>query len=265
LITLSILVASLQTSFIPNNCSDPYQIGEACNSSSTPCQLLNPCQNMGTCINNVTIPYGYFCACPPGFNGTSCQLDLRPCQSTTCWNNGTSIFLRDNSICILFIGNCIIPSNDNFWCSCSSGWQGNHCQNMIDYCQNVSCLNKGSCRPLLLDYKCECLSNMYSGQHCEYTQTFIVIRQYISKSVGYVAILVICSFIIFIITLDVLKYVFHIDVARDEFRRIDRRRARRRRKLRESKQPTIALRFLYVNKVPLHEQTVETTHNTKNI
>jgi hypothetical protein len=69
----------------------PNQIGSSCNVSSTPCDMQNPCQNMGTCINNITIPRGYVCACQLGFNGTNCEFDIRSCISTTCWNNGIYI------------------------------------------------------------------------------------------------------------------------------------------------------------------------------
>jgi hypothetical protein len=85
------LVPSSSVSFIPSNCPRPNQIGSSCNVSSTPCDMQNPCQNMGTCINNITISRGYVCACQLGFNGTNCELDIRPCISTTCWNNGIYI------------------------------------------------------------------------------------------------------------------------------------------------------------------------------
>jgi hypothetical protein len=126
----------------------------------------------------------------------------------------------------------------------------------MNYCYNVSCLNNGICRPLFLDYKCECSPGIYSGRHCEHTETYIIVRQYVSKSFGSVAITVICSVVIFVVTLDVLKYAFHIDVAHHERERTRQKRIQRKRKAALSKQTRIAYHFMYVNKSPLAEQSV---------
>jgi hypothetical protein len=149
-----------------------------------------------------------------------------------------------------------MPSAAIFWCSCVTGWEGRHCEKQVNYCENVTCLNKGICRPLLLGYQCECLSGMYSGLHCEYTATSILIRQYTSKTFASVAIIMISSMVIFVITLDVLKYVFHIDVAKHEREKMRQNRAPKKREIMMSKQPRIALRFIYVNKSPVAEQSV---------
>ena len=90
------------TSFVPDNCNTPDQIGSFCNVSSTPCDMQKPCQNLGTCINNITIPQGYICACQSGFNGINCQFDIRPCKLTTCWNNGIYFFVQIILLNILF-------------------------------------------------------------------------------------------------------------------------------------------------------------------
>ena len=66
-------------------------MGKDCNISSNPCDTLKPCQNNGTCSNETTNISGYSCLCSPGFNGTQCQNDYRPCKPTTCWNNGTEL------------------------------------------------------------------------------------------------------------------------------------------------------------------------------
>jgi hypothetical protein len=67
---------------------------------------------------------------------------------------------------------------------------------------------------------CEYLSEMYSGQHSKHVARFIIVRQYVSKSFASIAIVIIYSVIIFIIVLDVLKYVFHIDVSHKELEKI---------------------------------------------
>jgi hypothetical protein len=75
--------------FYPSTCSNPNQIGTNCNLPATPCDMLQPCQNTGTCNNTNTTLRGYTCLCVAGFNGTNCEIDIRPCKSNTCWNNGT--------------------------------------------------------------------------------------------------------------------------------------------------------------------------------
>ena len=74
--------------FVSPSCPSQYQTGLDCNISSTLCDVTKPCQNNGSCINNNSIPRGYTCTCPRGFDGTECQIDNRPCKPNTCWNNG---------------------------------------------------------------------------------------------------------------------------------------------------------------------------------
>ena len=145
------------------------------------------------------------------------------------------------------MGNCSILLNTIFWCSCESGCEGNQCEKKANYCQNVTCLNKGICRSLFLDYQCECLSGIYSGRYCEFTAQSIIIRQYVSISFASIAITAVCSIVIFVIVLDILKYVFHIDLSRTELEHIRKKRAERKRQLATAKKPHIALRFIYVN------------------
>jgi hypothetical protein len=90
------------------NCYDTQQIGENCNTPSSPCDMANPCQNMGTCIPNITISRGYTCVCHPGFNGTDCELDIRPCKLTTCWNNGRSISQENILFLCYFVSQVLV-------------------------------------------------------------------------------------------------------------------------------------------------------------
>ena len=73
---------------LSSNCPDQNTIGTKCNISSNPCNILNPCENNGTCLNTTTNDLGYICTCQSGFAGEQCQYDHRPCKPTTCWNNG---------------------------------------------------------------------------------------------------------------------------------------------------------------------------------
>ncbi|UJR32672.1 hypothetical protein I4U23_020133 [Adineta vaga] len=74
--------------FIVSTCANASTIGSYCNITNTPCHILQPCQNHANCTDNSIISHGYTCSCLPGFNGTQCQFNHRPCQSDTCWNRG---------------------------------------------------------------------------------------------------------------------------------------------------------------------------------
>lgn len=50
--------------------------------------MIDGCQNAGICMNDSTTDRGYVCQCLSGFNGTLCEVNNRPCQESTCWNNG---------------------------------------------------------------------------------------------------------------------------------------------------------------------------------
>ena len=79
----------MANAFIPLPCQNPNKIGIDCNTSSTPCETLQPCKNHATCQNTNDSLLGYACTCPDGFDGDQCQNDQRPCKSNTCWNNGS--------------------------------------------------------------------------------------------------------------------------------------------------------------------------------
>ncbi|CAF1140418.1 unnamed protein product [Adineta ricciae] len=100
--------------------------------------------------------------------------------------------------------------------------------------------NKGVCRPLLLNYSCECLSSSFSGRHCEITATKIVIYKTVSKSVSYIAIIAMITVAAFVIIMDILKYCFGIDPTREELEHI-------RREKRAKKRKPVVQRFVYVN------------------
>ena len=124
----------------------------------------------------------------------------------------------------------------------------------MDYCQNVTCENNGVCRSLLGDYLCECLGDSYSGRNCEITSRHTAVYRAVSKSLGYIAILSLSIVVMFIVSLDVLKYGFGIDTVAAERQRMQRRKrppARRR-------QPPVIQRFIYVDRPPttIHETSV---------
>lgn len=148
--------------------------------------------------------------------------------------------------------------NSTFNCTCKPGWEGINCERKINYCHNITCQNKGVCRPLFLGYVCECLSGSYSGPFCEITAARIIIYQIVSKSFAYIAILALITVAIFIIIMDILKYCFGIDPTREELERI------RRKKQVKNRKPVIE-RFIYVNAplvVPSSEEPISTIEGT---
>ena len=206
--------------------------------STSPCDLLQSCHNNATCIDDHRSALGYFCSCSPGFSGTECQFDTRPCHSKTCWNNGNQI--EEIIVMIyLFVGICSDTSNTTFTCQCSTGWQDVHCQTKINYCEDNSCLNNGVCQSIFLNYTCHCLADSYSGRHCEITSNRIIILQRVSRSFAYIVIIAMICVAVFVVFLDILKYFFHIDPIGPP------RKKRRFRK--RKKKPQMVIRYIYVH------------------
>jgi hypothetical protein len=118
-------------------------------------------------------------------------------------------------------------------------------------------MNNGVCRPLLLNYTCECLSGSYSGRHCEITAKRIIIYKIVSKSFAYIVIIAITTVAMFVLIMDILKYCFGIDPVH-----VERERYRRQKQARKRKRPVIQ-RFVYVNALPQSsEQVISTTAET---
>ncbi|CAF1419466.1 unnamed protein product [Adineta ricciae] len=223
------------TVLILPSCLNQNQIGSNCNHSSAPCDILMPCQNSGTCINGNKTVNDYSCVCLSGFNGTQCEVDNRLCKPNTCQNNGK----------------CTETSSTTFECSCRSGWTNTYCETKENYCENITCLNNGICRPLLLNFTCECLGTSYSGRYCENREQTTVVRQAVSRSFSYIAIIFISSVATFIIVMDVLKYVFGIDLTKGDYQELARKRRRWRRyrpwHSKEAKHPKQMQRLVYTN------------------
>jgi hypothetical protein len=106
----------------------------------------------------------------------------------------------------------------------------------------VECLNNGVCRPLFLNYSCECLGTSYSGRHCEIVARSTAIRRIVSKSFGYVGITCLVVTAAFFVIMDILKYCFGIDPTKYELEKIRRAKAMRR-----AKRTPVIQRFIYVN------------------
>lgn len=110
---------------------------------------------------------------------------------------------------------------------------------MINYCDNVTCQNRGICRPSLFNFSCECLYG-YSGQYCETETTTLAVYQIVSTSFAYVAIIAMGAVVTFVVVMDILKYCFGIDPVEEE-------REKMRQERRAKKRKPVIQRFVYVN------------------
>ena len=113
-----------------------------------------PCENTGTCVNEVN---KYVCLCPGNFVGEHCEIpDLSntvkdPCSAISCHNGGV----------------CMVNGEGRVVCSCPAGWQGELCESNVDDCVEVVCYDNGTCVDGHMDYVCECPPER-TGSHCEY-------------------------------------------------------------------------------------------------
>lgn len=148
-----------------------------------------------------------------------------------------------------FIGQRIQSINGIPICQCgnTSGWTGSCCETKINMCKHDKCKNNGVCRPLLLNYTCECLGDSFSGRHCEKVSTKIKILRTVSTSFSYIAIAAMASTVMLIIIMDILKYCFGIDPVHNE-----RERLRRMRRMKKCK--PIVQRFTYID-APTKQET----------
>ena len=154
-------------------------------------------------------------------------------------NERLKLFLR-----FTFTGTCLEASHTKFSCQCMSGWFGGHCQTKINYCKKDRCLNQGVCEPLLLNYTCHCLTDSYSGRHCELTADKIVLLQTISRSFAYIAITAITIVAMLVVVLDFLKYCLGVDPVEPISRE---RQSMRREQSPKRKKPMIIIRYTYVD------------------
>ena len=205
---------------------DNGKLGVFCNISSDPCLLSQPCLNNGTCISNGS---SYECVCPSWrYSGVHCEIDIRPCQPFTCRDHGA----------------CLETGFTSFRCQCDAGYRGTNCESMINLCENVTCQNGAPCRASPMNFTCECTSVEYSGRYCESVSSTLATKQKVTRSFGYIVIIIIVSFMLFIITLDVLKYVFGIDPVSDDYRRMQTKKQLAKRR-------PVILHHVYVDRASL--------------
>ena len=205
--------------------------------------MAQPCLNSATCFSNVSLPWGYVCICVVGYSGVRCEIDTRVCRpGLSCLYGGTC--------------NQTTGSTD---CHCPYGKNGDHCENELNICANITCENRGQCVSSFGNWTCRCINdNFYTGTYCEHRSSYLVVREIISRSFAAVAIGCMATVVSFVVIMDLLKYGCHIDPVADERRsqrekensrhREKREKEReRRRKMLNGHQPPMALRFQYVH------------------
>ncbi|XP_072128583.1 protein jagged-2b isoform X5 [Mobula birostris] len=139
---------------VHGTCVEPWKCncetnwgGLLCNKDLNYCGTHHPCVNGGTCMN--TEPDEYQCACPEGYSGKTCEIDIDNCYGQ-CQNGATC---KPNSV-------------RGYQCICPRGIVGRNCEVEINECASQPCLNEGQCQDLLGGFRCHCLHG-YSGTFCE--------------------------------------------------------------------------------------------------
>ena len=110
------------------------------------CYTTAFCQNGGVCQNTGA---GCVCACPPGFTGTQCEIDIDDCTPNPCLNGGA----------------CTDGVN-SYTCQCPVGFTGADCEIDIDDCTPNPCQNGGACTDAVNGYTCQCPPG-FMGADCE--------------------------------------------------------------------------------------------------
>ena len=98
---------------------------------------------------------GYRCECHPGFTGANCDMEVDECDPDPCVNGQCMVSMSPP--CQGEQLSAPPPSSSHpshprpqdevagYGCRCDPGWTGTNCDQDIDDCDGVTCLNGGSC------------------------------------------------------------------------------------------------------------------------
>uniref|UniRef100_A0A673CQA3 Delta-like protein n=1 Tax=Sphaeramia orbicularis TaxID=375764 RepID=A0A673CQA3_9TELE len=177
---------------VHGTCNLPWQCncernwgGLLCDKDLNYCGRHQPCVNGGTCMN--TEPDEYYCACPLGYSGKTCQIAEHACVSNPCANGGACHEVLtgfecqcppgwEGPTCANNLDECAsspcaqggtcIDLEDGFECVCPPQWEGKTCQIDANECAGKPCVNAYSCKNLIGGYHCDCFRG-WSGQNCD--------------------------------------------------------------------------------------------------
>ncbi|XP_061674890.1 von Willebrand factor D and EGF domain-containing protein isoform X2 [Syngnathoides biaculeatus] len=112
--------------------------------SVRPCE----CTNGGSCMSAVNVPAGsgeYSCACPDGFRGQRCEVDVDDCKPNPCR-----------------LGRCVDGPN-SFTCVCPPGTTGRTCREDLDECSSGPCFPGVDCANTPGSFSCGPCPRGYAG------------------------------------------------------------------------------------------------------
>uniref|UniRef100_G3PH58 von Willebrand factor D and EGF domains n=1 Tax=Gasterosteus aculeatus aculeatus TaxID=481459 RepID=G3PH58_GASAC len=112
--------------------------------SVRPCECLNG----ATCVTNGDLPRGsgeHLCACPDGFKGERCEVDVDDCKPNPCR-----------------LGRCI-DGPDSFSCVCPAGMTGHTCREDMDECVSRPCFPGVGCNNTFGSFVCGICPQGYRG------------------------------------------------------------------------------------------------------
>jgi hypothetical protein len=196
-----------------------YYSGTNCEMLEDDCSpKINPCQNNSTCTNYLGIG-NYACDCKKNFYGKNCENQLNACTNNPCLNYGKCVDKKD-------FGKYKVSSvNRDFVCLCVQDFYGDYCETEKDLCQGEACLNGAMCKTftdLKRDnqtsstnssndsyyhyYTCSCTSFFY-GEKCQFQSDELKLKTIISKTIGIASILSIIILYMFVICMDISKFV----------------------------------------------------------
>ena len=168
--------------YIGRNCEEVDECAMAVANNMT------PCQNGGTCIDGNN---AYTCQCASGWLGADCS-EADNCvqgvpQDGPCSGHGLCTDGNNAYTCACVTGwlgatcaeqdNCVgntcqrgvcVDGDATYTCDCNgTGYDGDRCQNKIDYCASTPCKHGGVCSDAVTTFQCDCAHTGFTGTTCE--------------------------------------------------------------------------------------------------